>query len=231
MIKKFLNIHEKQDLYIIASGKSLDFFNLNFFENKISIGVNLVYKKIKTNYLLIKEFALLENCIKFLQNDQVLFVSAGNFGESNFLNKHAVEQRYQNNEKIVVFNHEKNNHRITKMPDDPDFLVVSHSTITSAIHLGAYMGAKNIILVGHDCGSINKEFNCSLYHDENTYKIVWKNGLKDYKRWLSIIEKDTLDLKQLLIQKYDCNIYSLNPFINFGLEGNVYERFVTKKIY
>ena len=37
--------------------------------------------------------------------------------------------------------------------------MVSRSTVTSAIHLAAYMSAKNIILVGHDCGFINNKSN------------------------------------------------------------------------
>ena len=96
-------------------------------------------------------------------------------------------------------------------------------TITTAIHLAAYMGAKNIILVGHDCGTINGECNFKGYHNNETYKIAHAKGKDDYVLWLKKIEDNTIRLKKLLIEKYGCNIYSLNPFINFNLEGNVYE--------
>ena len=35
--------------------------------------------------------------------------------------------------------------------------------------------------------------------------------------------ENKLYIKDLLIQKYECNIYSLNPFINFKLDGHQYE--------
>ena len=43
----FKNKHKDSDIYIIASGKSLDFIEPNFFNNKITIGINQVYKKSK----------------------------------------------------------------------------------------------------------------------------------------------------------------------------------------
>ena len=86
------------------------------------------------------------------------------------------------------------------------------------------MGAKNIILVGHDCGSIDSECNFNGYHTKQMYEISFKNEKKDYIQWLKEIENDTIKLKQILKSVFDCNIYSLNPFINFGLEGHVYTK-------
>lgn len=226
MIEKFKNIHENEDIYIIASGKSLDFFNPNFVDNKISIGINQIYKKIKTNYLVLKDLPLLGKTIQDIKENQILFASKGNFGESNELNKNFIKKNHPN-KNIFIFDHEKNNHKIEQLPKNSDYLVVSHSTITSGIHLAAYMGAKNIILVGHDCGSINKETNCSSYHTDETYKIAWSNS-NQYKKWLKTIEKDTIKLRELLNKKYNCNMYSLNPFINLGLEGNTYEKSTMK---
>ena len=83
------------------------------------------------------------------------------------------------------------------------------------------MGAKNIILVGHDCGSINNECNFNNYYNKIT--MVQKNQ-DEYKDWLKEIESDTIKLKKLLKEKYNSNILSLNPFINFNLEGNKYSK-------
>ena len=70
--------------------------------------------------------------------------------------------------------------------------IVSFSTIVSGIHLAAYMGAKNIILVGHDCGTIDGIPNVEGYHNDSSYKIVWKKGKEDYIKWLPKIENDTV---------------------------------------
>jgi len=83
----------------------------------------------------------------------------------------------------------------------PNKLVVSYSTITTGIHLAAYMGAKNIILIGHDCGTIDGECNFKDYHTAQTYKIVWRNGKQDYVNWLSKIENQTIKLKSLLKER------------------------------
>jgi hypothetical protein len=60
------------------------------------------------------------------------------------------------------------------------------------MHLAAYMGAKNIILIGHDCGTLNGEPNFKDYHTDKTYKIVWKNGKK-----IILIGYQKLKIKQL----------------------------------
>lgn len=145
------------------------------------------------------------------------------YGEINLNNIKYIFKNYKKNDNIVVFNHIKNKHKINKLPDD-NKLVIGSSTIATGIHLGAYMGAKNIILIGHDCGTLDGEPNFNGYHTDSTYKIAHKNGKTDYIKWLKKIEEQTITLKKLLKKKYGCNIYSLNPFINFGLEGHVYSK-------
>ena len=86
-------------------------------------------------------------------------------------------------------------------------LVVSYSTITTAIHLVALMGAFNIILVGHDCGILDNKCNTLNYHTKKTYKICWENGEDDYKNCLPKIENYTTKLKNILKKIYDCNTY------------------------
>jgi len=85
------------------------------------------------------------------------------------------------------------------------------------------MGAKNIILVGHDCGTINGEPNFKNYHNEQTYKIAHSRGKTDYIIWLRQIEAQTIVIKNLLKKKYNCNIYSINPFVSLNLEGNIFK--------
>ena len=222
-LQDFKNIHLNEDIYVLASGKSIDFIDESFFSNKIILGVNQVYKKIKCNYLLRKENALLEDVVK-TNPDTIHFISRGNCGSNNIINLLSIIKHFKDNDNIVVFNHNKNINNIPKTIID-DELLVSASTITSAIHLAAYMGAKNIILVGHDGGMINRECNFTGYHTDKTYKIAWPNrGKDDYIQWIKNIENDTILLKKMLHEKYGCNILSINPFINFNLEGNIYSK-------
>ena len=77
------------------------------------------------------------------------------------------------------------------------------------------MGAKNIILVGHDCGTINGESNFKGYYDNN----ISVDNI-NYNNWLKEMSSHTVKLKELLKQKYNCNVLSLNPFVDLRLENN-----------
>ncbi len=222
-LKDYKNCHKKQDIYVLASGKSVDFIPNSFFENKIIIGVNQVYKKVECKYLLRKECKLIKEVLNSAPKS-MHFISKGNCGEENSMNETYIKNNVTNTSNIVVYNHNVNkNNPPDTLPDD-NSLVVSHSTITTAIHLACYMGAKNILLVGHDGGMINGECNFEGYHTDNTYKIAWKKGVEEYKKWVSQIDNHTSVLKDKLSNKYKCNICSINPFINFNLEGNKYTR-------
>jgi len=227
MLKKYKNIHKGETIYVLSSGKSVDFMDCNFFSDKITIGVNQVYKKFVPKYLLRKEHVFFEEILN-LNLDTTHFISAGNCGgngSSNIIEQ--IHNKYKNSN-IVMYNHNINKNKLDKLPENDDSLVVSHSTITTAIHLAAYMGAKYIFLIGHDCGTLDGESNFSGYHTDKTLKIAHKSSKisaeEKYRNWLKGIEDHTITLKKLLKEKYGCEVYSLNPFINFGLEGHNYKR-------
>jgi len=223
-LQDFKNIHKNGDIYILASGKSVDFIDNSFFENKIVIGINQAYKKFECKYLVRKECKLIDTVLKDNKN-AVHFISNGDCGGGNNKNTQFIKKNnYDKANNIVIYHHNNNTCKVPNNLPENDKLVTSYSTITTGIHLAAYMGAKNIILVGHDCGTLNGECNFKGYHTDETYKITWKNGKRDYKEWLKNIESQTIEVRRLIKDKYGCNIYSLNPFINFGLENNEYSK-------
>jgi hypothetical protein len=224
LLNDFKNKHKDEDIYVLASGPSIQFIEPDFFKNKITIGINQIYKYFIPNYLVRKEHKLLNEVLNITKDNNVIhFVSEGDCGGKNITNLKYIQTNFKDNNNIVVYKHNKNQNRLpNELPNDG--LVVSWSTITTGIHLAAYMGAKNIILVGHDCGTLDKKANLNNYHTNKTYKIAHINGEKDYCIWLKKIESQTIDLKTRLKKLNGCNIYSLNPFINFGLEGHIYTK-------
>lgn len=210
-MEKFKNIHKNEDIYIIASGKSIDFIDKSFFDNKILIGINQSYKYIMPKYLVRKEHEFIDIVLKNTDENVLHFISKGNCGGL----KKLISNNYKNKENIIIYNHNQNIHDLKELPED-NKLVVSYSTITTGIHLAAYMGAKNIILVGHDCGTINGESNFKCYYDNN----INADKNINYYNWLKEISSHTVKLKKLLKQKYNCNVLSLNPFVNLRLENN-----------
>jgi len=215
LIKELKNIHLGDDIYVIGAGASLNFINPSFFENKITIGVNQVFKKINCTYLVRKEKSKLEESLK--TNSKVI-ISEWDSGD---INKGKQLRNINGNDipNLYYFEHQENQHRIIDFSIlDSDKIIVSYSSIISALHVAAYMGAKNIILVSHDCGVLDNKFVVDGYYD-SINDTPWTNW-DAYKKWLGVIEAQTLKTKQVLSKKFGCNIYSLNPFINFNLEGH-----------
>lgn len=220
-LEEFKNIHEGKDIYVIGSGYSCEFIDADFFNDKITIGINQVYKKFKPTYIVRKEHKDLTRVLNEY-TDGFWFVSLFNCGVHSFPKLNV--SNYESNDKICIFNHNNNLNPSAEIKDlPPNGLVASYSTITTGIHLAAHMGAKNIILVGHDCGTLDNNCNFTGYHNKDSL-FIWKNGEDDYKKWLPKIESQTISLKKILKAKYNINVYSLNPFINFGLEGHIYKK-------
>ena len=97
------------------------------------------------------------------------------------------------------------------MPPPDGQIVYGSSGIHGAIHLAAHLGAKDIILVGADCGLIDGINNVSEY--------PIPTEIFSFKVW----NEHTMILKKWLSENYDTRIYSLNPFINLNLEGHKFE--------
>ena len=88
------------------------------------------------------------------------------------------------------------------------------------IHIAAYLGAKNIILCGHDCGTLDGNLYYDGYIEKDWISAGNWSGINEF---MSKIELQSQKVRQFLMDKYDCNIHSLNPFLNLGLEGHKYE--------
>ena len=222
-LESYKDFHKGQDIYVVASGASVDHVDPKFLEDKITIGINEIYKKMRTTYLIRKDPALLRESLE--KNPTTLhFITRGQFGGGNSKNyEFVVAAKDLAANPIVIFDHNVNIHDFPKaLPNSG--LVTSYSTITTAIHLAAYMGAKTILLVGHDCGTLDGKVNCDGYYTPQNYQIAWKGGESEYKRWVPTIESHTIALKALIKEKYGAAVHSINPFINFGLEGHKYSK-------
>ena len=102
-----------------------------------------------------------------------------------------------------------------------EMIIASKSTITSIIHIAAHMGASNIIVCGHDCGTLDGNLYYEGYMEKDW---VSAENWGSIKTWMKTIDNDTELLRDYLNKRYGCNVYSLNPFLNFELEGHKYER-------
>ena len=212
-ISKFKNIHKGEDIYVIGSGPSCDFIDSSFLENKISVGTNQTYRKFNTDYIVRKEHSLLKTTLD--NSDSKVIVAKLNCDSGVPIDTK------KNINKLYYFDHLINVSKIDlKAFNKPNHLVVSDSTITSSMHFAYHLGAKNIILIGVDHGILDGQHTFKDYY-KNISETPWKNW-GQYKEWLNKLEKDTIVLKEKL-KSLGVNVYSINPFINFKLEGHVYK--------
>ena len=223
-IKEFKDTHKGKDIYVICAGPSSDYFPARFFTDKIVIGVNNVFKKFPCNYVIAKD---LRERPRFTRMVEEIKKTDIKLIFSEYHTAHLSDGKNKPNlapEKSGwYFEHLDN--KSAEMGDEvlsvigTDKLVVSRSTVTSALNLAAYMGAQNIILVGYDCGSIDGELYDPTYTESDWHSA---DNYTSASKWVGSIEPQTIAVKKRLKLVYDCDVVSLNPFINFGLEGHTY---------
>lgn len=214
------NIHQGKDIYVIGAGASMSYIDSSFFLNKIVIGVNNIWRYFPVSYLVVKHQQFIEEPVSL---GIITIASMHDCGDRTH-DFNRLESHYKFTHKLGRFGNRDGNlqENLDCIGVDDD-IFVSHSTITSALHLAAYMGAKNIIVAGHDCGYINSDGFVAdygkrieeYYDNEYDFKTY-------YNEWFDSINQDSILLKKKLQEVFNCNIVSINPFINFRMEGNSY---------
>lgn len=223
-ITELRNRHKKIDIYVLCAGPSVNFIDTSFFDNKIIIGLNRIWASFLCDYSLHKHEYTVQDALNNIVNVSEIIVPKHDcacttkkelkFDNDNYYQYTHKQGRFE--DKVRSFQE-----NLDALGKDDD-LFSSQSTVTTGLHLAAYMGAKNIILVGHDCGYIDRESFVGNYGDRN--KKYWGKGYnKYYNEWFKEISEQTERVKKALMDVYGCNIYSLNPFINFRLEGHKFE--------
>ena len=89
-------------------------------------------------------------------------------------------------------------------PTDPDALVAGPTSLHMTMHFAAYLGAAHLVLVGADCGTLGHRSNFDGYSVGDNPFPVWQAtlaGVADQIRATGV------------------SVHSLNPFVNFALEG------------
>jgi len=207
------DIEKGKDIYVLGSGATLNFIPKSFFDGKVTIGSGDIYRYIPCKYYVRKEYGGFPKAYE-LSDGGTWILSKHDCGNTNMrLNIFPGHDYY-------VFEHICNDQWLHPEEIDSGRIVVSWSTINSAIHIAYHMGAKNVILAGADCGTIDGKTNVDGYWVQGeSYGIPNPDW---YKWWLPQISDATEKLADEL-RKRGVGVMSLNPFVNFRLEGHTYE--------
>ena len=214
ILQDFYKKHEGETIFIIGSGKSLDFYDKRMFEHVTTIGVNFAYKHFNINYNIIHHHSILSECVQDISKTNTkLFVSEYDCG--------VIDEKFKDNtinKNYITYKH--NNQTYQKIEHDifeyikGDSLYMGGTTTVNAISLAVYMGAKNIILVGCDAGSINGEPNFEGYYTEK--------HSTERQHYHSVRTVELIKKIRKILNSQDIYLSSLSPFLDYNLEGNTY---------
>ena len=210
--------YKGQDIYVIGSGPSLNHIPASFFNNKILVSANHGSMKVldRVDYLVTKYHRHAWEYQEWWPHIPTV-VPRCEVGDKFGL------QLPANSPFIVV---ETNHNTYDKWtaadwPTEPNALIATWSTIATAMHWAAHLGAANIIMVGHDCGHIDETGRVPNYREE-------ADGVlnDDGESWMwQQFDQQSRIVKAELMQRYSCTVTSLNPFINMNLEGHGWRSF------
>ena len=216
------NSEKGKDIYVLGSGKTLDYIPKSFFQGKVVVGSGDLYRYIPCKYYVRKEYGGYPKALELSRDvhsragvpDPIWILSRHDCGN------HSGRVNYFPGTGAYWFKHISNDTQTHVEELETDRIIVSWSTINSAIHCAYVLGAANIILAGADCGTIDGETNVSGYWVQGE-----SFGIPDpqwYKNWLGQISKATEDLANAIRAK-GVSVTYINPFVNFRLEGHKYE--------
>lgn len=204
-LESFRDAYKGQTIWVLGSGGSIDFLDPSFFDDKVCVGVNFVGKSFGlANYFTFSHYHL--DSLEMAESSRFVFTPKKQHGDKE-------EWSGELPANMVLFNTNSGSPGHSFDPfgkDNPtDGLMIGNSSIHGAIHLAAYMGAKHIVLVGADCGRLDGVDRFSGY-------VPGDNPWSEYNKKLIV-------MKRWIFENFGATVYSLNPFVNFNLEGHKFE--------
>lgn len=203
-------------IYVLGSGPTLDYVNPRFFEGETVIAVNEV--GVRLNLYANKKI----NLHTFSHYHPETFVLAEDYPKHTFhlpMGDRGFSGEPSERPRNVKFYTHYSTHfdwnPEVKWPDGG--IMVGSTSVHGAIHLACKMGAKNIILVGVDCGFLDGKSNHGSYVSGDL-----RNS--DTSNWLARWENHLRQVKKVLSEEYGVTVYSLNPFLNLNLEDHSWTR-------
>ena len=206
-LEDFKDVHCCKTVYVFGSGATLNYLAPSFFDDKICVATNFAGSVFGLRrYYVFSHYHADAVAEAALPQTVAVFTPLREHGtDSEFLGFMP---------KIVTFPTTTGRPGTSFNPSGKDWptldnsLVIGSSSIHGAMHLAAYLGAKFIVLVGADCGTLGGAERVEGY-------------VQGEHPW-ELYELHLRDMKQRLWDVYGCQVYSLNPFVNYSLEGTQY---------
>jgi hypothetical protein len=203
------NRHVGDTAWVFGSGATLDFLSPDFFRDKLIVSTNTGAFEfgVTPDYVFTHHHSKVKELPSAFPN--TVFVMNRFDYPSRDIYGAERDNVIIHDPKTVTNSHDKFDPYGADKPAHVHQLVFGSTSAHGAMHLAAYVGAKNIVLVGVDCGLLDDRVNFEKYASTTQRPFtVWNRHLALMRDWL----RDT----------YGVNTYSLNPFVNLHLEGHTF---------
>lgn len=210
------NLYQGEEIYVFASGASLNYIPPSYFDSKLCIATNRVgFIYGLKNYWVAGHHYEVEQYYRecgcfmpiVLPDKDINNLNMDPVPDSKGTFRFPASQQHYTG--FSVKDH---------FPKEDDRLVVGSSSFHTALHLAQYMGASTIIIVGLDQGTLDGETNVRGYED-SPHRHGVLHGRTDHS--FNVWEQHTRDMVNKM-RELGCNVFSLNPFMNWNLEGHAY---------
>ena len=199
--------HDGETIWVLGSGPSLNFIDPAFFADKTVVSTNYSASSIGvtpdymfTHYHQVAwDLHAVSQQVVTLERDTVTKAEWGFEWLDNLTFTPMVSAEPPGS----------NWNPLTSHKPGTDMLAYGSSSLHGAMHLAAHIGAKHIMLVGADCGTLDGEHRVKGYPDGHK---LWELYNRHHKL-----------MKDYLQQEYGVTTYSLNPFMNLNLEGHKFD--------
>lgn len=205
-VTDFQNSRAGETIYVVGSGASINFIPRRFWSDKIVVAVNFAGVRLGLpSFYSVTHYHV--DAAQIAQERPDLPVIAPKVDQGGVA-------------AIPVAPNEKNIYYINTgrqvyaqfdcaelWPREPHTLVIGPTSLHMAMHFAQYLGAANIILCGADCGLLDGKSNFDGYKPGDNPYPVWQRSLIEVANQ---------------IRNDGITVMSLNPFVNFALEGHEY---------
>lgn len=191
-------------VYIVGTGPSLRCMDLAFLASKTTIGLNQAWKHLPTTYSIT------------VHPELVLDYQMANVAHKTqwvIKKKPPMEKLELGDPNYYVFGTDYEVTSVVRRPADT--LYLGEGVQTCAMDLAARMGARFVVLVGCDAGSLGGDYHA---HDQHV-RWLGMQPADQYKLY-----RDTTAAVRTELRKLGVSVYSLSPFIGATAAAEDYAR-------
>jgi hypothetical protein len=199
--------HAGETVWVLGSGKTLDFVPADFFADKTVVATNKTFEnRVRTGYVCTNYWLYTE-----LTNLPTIMPEDRQVPESVPMEKNDVHNA------VYVPTIEQKYEGFVPANDWPEYgrFVVGPTSLHLSLHWAVWLGAAHIVLVGADCGVIDGENNVAGYYPEDKMRDLVPHA--HHRLW----EKTLVQMAEK-IRSLGVSVHSLNPWVTFNLEGHTW---------